>query len=77
MHLEEFEDRLKRFVFVADQTNTNTGESRKSLPAEEAYIKKKQLMIAFSGNQYLEKMMNDRQSLDWRILMRDDIFVVL
>ena len=39
-------------------------------------IKKQQLQVAFSGNQYLEAMLNDKTSLDWRLLMQDNIFVV-
>ena len=39
-------------------------------------IKKQQLQVAFKGNQYLEAMLNDKTSLDWRLLMQDNIFVV-
>ena len=63
VHLEEYEDRLKRFVF---KTQAN---ERKSLPSEVTTIKKKQLQIAFAGNKYLEAMLNDKTSLDWRLLM--------
>ena len=70
VHLIEFEDRLKRFVFKHKQG----GE--KATADEVTTIKKKQLEIAFSGNKYLEAMINDKTSLDWRLLMQDNIFVV-
>ena len=50
---------------------------RKSLPQEVCTIKKKQLQIAFKGNAYLEAMINDKTSLDWRLLMQDNIFIVI
>ena len=70
VHLEEYENRLKRFVF-----KTGSKDERKSLPDEVCTIKKKQLQIAFSGNEHLEAMINDKTSLDWRLLMQDNIFV--
>ena len=51
-------------------------DERKSLPQEVCTIKKQQLQVAFKGNQYLEAMLNDKTSLDWRLLMQDNIFVV-
>lgn len=69
VHLEEYEDRLKRFVFKMQ------GE-RKSLADEIHTIKMRQLMIAFSGNKYLEAMLTDRTSLDWRLLMQDNLFIM-
>ena len=67
VHLEDYESRLKRFVTRpkdtrADQTIT---------------IKQKHLREAFRGNEYLERMMNDKDSLDHRLLMLDDIFILL
>ena len=70
VHLVEFEDRLKQFVFKVKT------DERKSLPSEDTKIKKKQLQIAFQGNEHLEAMLNDKTSLDWRLLMQDNIFVV-
>ncbi len=71
VHLEEYENRLKQFVFKAQKTE------RTSVPEEICTIKKKQLQIAFKGNEYLEAMINDKTSLDWRLLMQDNIFVVI
>ena len=70
VHLEEFEDRLKRFVFKVKADET------KALSSDITTIKKKQLQIAFKGNPFLEAMINDKESLDWRLLMQDNIFVV-
>ena len=70
VHLEEFEDRLKRFVFKVKT------DGQKSLSSEITTIKKKQLQLAFAGNKHLEAILNDKTSLDWRLLMQDNIFVV-
>ena len=70
MHLEEYENRLKQFVYKV------SADERKSLPDEICTIKKKQLQVAFRDNQYLEAMINDKTSLDWRLLMQDNIFRV-
>ena len=72
VHLEDFENRLKQFVY-----KTPKGNERKSMSTEFATIKKKQLQIAFAGNKYLEAMINDKSSLDWRLLTQDNIFIVL
>ena len=69
VHLEEYENRLKQFVYKV------ASNERKSLPVEVCTIKKKQLKVAFEGNEYLELMLNDKESLDWRVLMYDNIFV--
>lgn len=53
------------------------GNERKPTSGEFATIKKKQLQIAFAGNEYLEAMINDKKSLDWRLLMQDNIFIVM
>ena len=70
VHLEEYENRLKQFVFKVAH------DGRKSLPQEECTIKLKQLKAAFAGNEHLEAMLNDKTSLDWRLLMQDNIFLV-
>ena len=54
VHLEEFEDRLKRFVYKVKS------DERKSLSSEITTIKKKQLQIAFAGNPHLEAMLSDK-----------------
>ena len=33
--------------------------------------------MAFAGNKYLEAMLKDKTSLDWRLLMQDNIFRIL
>ena len=68
VHLVEYESRLKQFVYKVSP------DERKSLPDETCTIKLKQLQVAFKGNAYLEAMINDKKSLDWRMLMQDNIF---
>ena len=69
VHLDEYESRLKQFVYKVAQ------DQRKSLPQEVCTIKLKQLQIAFAGNEYLEKILTDKNCLDWRLLMQENIFV--
>ena len=70
VHLEDFENRLKQFVFKG-----GSEIDRKSEPEQICTIKLKQLKIAFAGNKYLETILEDKTSLDWRLLMWDNIFV--
>ena len=64
VHLEDFESRLKRFVFKSKDPN------------EDVTVKLKHLQMAFKGNEYLEDILTNKQSLDWRILTHNDIFVI-
>ena len=75
VHLEDFESRLKQFVYKPPTKEPEPGVAPP--PLEDATVKLKQLRAAFRGNQFLEAMLEDKQSLDWRLLMVDDIFVVI
>ena len=65
VHLEDFEGRLKKFVFQSKDSK------------EDVTVKLKHLRESFKGNQYLEEILTNKDSLDWRLLMLHDIFLMV
>ena len=63
VHIDEWADRVKRFVYKKENTVNKV-----------PYVKLQQLEAAFKGNKYLEMILKDKESLDWRLLTTDDLF---
>ena len=66
VHLADFENRLKRFVFLKGGNQAEPNIT----------ITLRQLQESFKGNKHLEAILEDKTSLDWRMLMAGDLFLM-